>query len=569
MRKAVLLIQDKKIQQELSPLLGRCYRLSIGKLGAQAEADFDLCVLDRGAFKQLLAKAGTQPASREELERLADFSRFNPNPVFEVAPDGKLLFANDAAHQLAALVGMTVSAMLPSECVAIVQECLATGRSKLCVETRLGLCTISWSFFPSTDRHAVHCYAGDITERLNLEAQLRQSQKLEAIGQLAGGVAHDFNNMLTAILGYSNLLLLSEAALPPNAGDALRQIVNSAERAAGLTRQLLAFSRKQSMRPEPLDLNALIGNLAKMLRRIIGEDIKLNLGYSAQLPPILGDAGALEQVLLNLVVNARDSMSQGGQLTISTSFASLGAEQRQTHPEARAGEFVRLSVTDTGCGIPAEILSRIFEPFFTTKEAGKGTGLGLATVRGIVQQHQGWIEVESYEGVGSNFIVYLPARPDLKAAVRPGAQVPLVEGRGETVLLVEDEAAVRQVTRTALEQCRYRVLEASSGLTAREAWRSQAGNIDLLLSDVVMPDGLSGRALAEELRAEKPGLKVLLVSGYGLEKVDGTWANRMGIRCLQKPFVLHALARAVRDCLDGRALGPLAQPQDSQSLGGA
>jgi nitrogen-specific signal transduction histidine kinase len=240
MRNAVLLVQ-KEIEQQLTPLLGRFYRLSAGKPGSQLEGDFDLFVLDREAFKELPARAGTKPASCEELERLADFSRLNPNPIFEFAPDGTLRFANDAAHQLAALVGMSVSAIMPSDCAAIVQECLATGRSKLRVETRLGPRTVSWSFFPIPHRHAVHCYAGDITDRLSLEEQLRQAQKLEAIGQLAGGVAHDFNNMLTGILGFTSLLL-AEPDQPQRNLEALKQIANCAERAANLTRHLLTFN---------------------------------------------------------------------------------------------------------------------------------------------------------------------------------------------------------------------------------------------------------------------------------------------------------------------------------------
>jgi two-component system cell cycle sensor histidine kinase/response regulator CckA len=551
MQKAVLLIRDAKVRRQLTPLLGRSYHVSTGESAGQLKEDFDLCVLDHGALDELLAKTIVPDTAVKESERMPGFSHSGPDYVFEFASNGILTYANEAVHKLAAQSGTTASAILPTQCGSIVRECLAGGKDKHHIETRLGSHPMAWSFFPIPSRHVVWCYARDITEQLNVETQLRQSQKLQAVGQLASGVAHDFNNMLTAILGHTSLLL-AEKNQPPRTLDSLKQIAEAAERAACLTRQLLAFSRQQSMRPQPLDVNEVIGNLTKMLRRIIGEDIKLNFGYSPYLPPVLGDACMLEQIVLNLAVNARDAMPKGGQLTISTACDTVSDERAHKHPNARPGRFVRFSVTDTGCGIAADVAPHIFEPFFTTKDVGKGTGIGLATVHGIVQQHEGWVEVESFEGIGSNFIIYLPARPDLKAASHPSSKTMLVEGRGETVLLVEDESVVRQVARTALERCGYQVLEASSGVTAREVWRQQAGHIDLLLSDMVMPDGVSGQTLAKELRAEKPDLKVLLVSGYGLGKPDEAWAKRMDVRYLQKPFALSTFTQAVRDCLEGR-----------------
>jgi signal transduction histidine kinase len=391
----------------------------------------------------------------------------------------------------------------------------------------------------------------EVSERRKVEAQFLQSQKMEAFGQLAGGVAHDSNNILAVILGYTNLLMEGEEC-SAELKEQLKQVYSAGERASNLTRQLLTFSRKKEMQVNPLDLNEVIGNITKMLGRIIGEDIKLQCKYDSNLPLVQADEGMMEQVLMNLAVNARDAMSKGGQLIIATDRADTDAAYAQHNPEARVGEFVRLSVQDTGCGMPPEIMARIFEPFFTTKGVGKGTGLGLATVFGIAKQHQGWIEVESEVGVGTTFKVFLPASARLPAGAEKAAVKTQIRGGSETILLVEDEAALRELTKIILQRFGYRVVEAGSGLEALSLWKEQGPQIDLLLTDMVMPDGLTGRELAVKLRATKPGLKVIYTSGYSTESEGTAFRTLEAARFLQKPYQSQKLAQTVRDCLDAR-----------------
>jgi PAS domain S-box-containing protein len=392
----------------------------------------------------------------------------------------------------------------------------------------------------------------NITERKALEADLRQAQKMEAIGQLAGGVAHDFNNMLAVMRGNAELLLLEVNPHNARASEGLKQITAAAERAANLTRQLLAFSRKQVMQSRPVLLNEIVADLTKMLKRIIGENIDLQCHYGASLPYVRADTGMIEQVLINLVVNARDAMPSGGQLHISTELATFNAVSARANPEARPGQFVRLIVRDTGEGIAPANLPRIFDPFFTTKDPGKGTGLGLATVYGIVKQHEGWVEVVSRPGTGAAFHIYLPAsRLSAAKAAAPSAEPPL-RGGSETILLVEDDAAVRLVTRRVLESLGYKVWEATQAREAMEIWGVHAGEIDLLLSDIVMPDGTSGRELAEQLRIQSADLKIILMSGYSPETAgrETEFFRRSEIRFLQKPCSSNVLLDAVRNCLD-------------------
>ncbi len=402
----------------------------------------------------------------------------------------------------------------------------------------------------------------DITERKQLEAQLRQAQKMDGIGQLAGGVAHDFNNLLAVMRGNADLLLMEEEQNAPQTNECLKHIAAAAERAASLTRQLLIFSRKQAMQSEPLALNELVQNLIKMLKRVIREDIRLECRYAERLPFVQADPGMLEQVLLNLVVNARDAMPGGGQLLITTKGVTLDAAYAQMNPEARAGEFVCLSVSDTGTGIAPEHLGRIFEPFFTTKEPGKGTGLGLATVYGIVKQHQGWVEVSSRVGEATTFQILLPAvlAPAKAAAVPAGAPL---RGGDETILLVEDEYSVRMIMRRVLETFKYKVLEAGCAREAVEVWDQHPGEIALLLSDIMMPEGVTGRDLAEKLRAQKPELKVIFMSGYSAEVVgkDTEFFRRTGSCFLHKPCSTATLLQTVRQSLDAQQL-----VQDSKEL---
>jgi len=390
----------------------------------------------------------------------------------------------------------------------------------------------------------------DITERKQLEEQLRQSQKMEAFGQLAGGVAHDFNNLLTVILGHIALLQLHESTNSEQAAG-LVEIAKAAERAANLTRQLLTFSRRQLFQPKPIDLNEVVANTSKMLQRLIGEHIGLETHFAPGGAPVMADRTMIEQILINLAVNSRDAMPKGGRLIIQTATIAISEADAQVNPKTHPGAFIRLKVTDTGCGIGPKEQERLFEPFFTTKEVGKGTGLGLATVFGIVAQHGGWIEVESEVNAGATFCVYLPRLAESEKSQTEFAPVPEVRGGNETILLVEDEAPVRSLARTLLERKGYQVIEAASGLRALEIWQKQRDTIDLLFTDMVMPDGLSGRELAARLVAEKPGLKVIYTSGYTDDMLGENSPLRNNPNFLEKPFISHKLLKQVRDCLDG------------------
>ena len=397
--------------------------------------------------------------------------------------------------------------------------------------------------------HAVGV-AADITERKQLQEQLLQAQKMEALGQLAGGIAHDFNNLLTVINGYASLTLVRED-LPEDVLRPLQQIYSAGERAVNLTRQLLVFSRKESVQLKSLDLNEGITETATMLGRLIGEHIGLMLSLHPGLPPVEAHMGMIEQVLVNLAVNARDAMPRGGKLAIATEPVEIGAAQVRNHPRRRPGRFARLSVSDTGSGIPPDVLPRIFEPFFTTKKAGEGTGLGLAMVFGIVETHHGWVEVESRLGEGTTFSIFLPqALPAAPAAAPQAGQDRRVAGGAETILLVEDEDAVREFARAALQHFGYRVLQASTGKEALETWKWHSSRIKLLLTDMVLPDNLSGLELARRLRSENPALKVICASGYTREMINRLAASPEKIRFLQKPYQPRPLAQAVRECLD-------------------
>ncbi|WP_168219430.1 PAS domain-containing protein [Limnoglobus roseus] len=391
----------------------------------------------------------------------------------------------------------------------------------------------------------------DVTARYNLEAQFRQAQKMEAFGQLAGGVAHDFNNLLTVINGYTALLLEELPSDDPSRLP-LDEVQKAGERSAALTRQLLAFSRQQVPAPRVLDLNTVVGDLAGLIRRLIGEDVRLTTAFARGLWPVLADAGQVEQVLVNLCVNARDAMPTGGRLAVTTRNAVVAAGETADHPDARPGPHAVLTVTDTGCGMPPEVQARIFEPFFTTKGVGKGTGLGLATVFGIVKQAGGHVRVRSAVGAGSTFEVYLPGAAEAAVApdeaIKPGLRPP-AQGR-ETVLVVEDEDRVRAFVRTVLEGCGYLVLEAADGAAAVATAATHPGPVDLLLTDVVMP-GAGGRAAAEQVIVRYPSIRVLYMSGYTDDAVLRHGVAVEGVHFLQKPFTPAALAARVRQILDG------------------
>jgi two-component system cell cycle sensor histidine kinase/response regulator CckA len=387
----------------------------------------------------------------------------------------------------------------------------------------------------------------DITEQLRLEAQLRQSQKMEAVGRLAGGVAHDFNNLLTVILGTTEILLAEAQPSDPMHVD-LTEIKSAGERAAGLTRQLLAFSRQQVLEPRVIDLNALIPNVERMLGRIIGEDIQLHAVLADGLGSVLADPGQIEQVILNLAVNSRDAMPQGGMLTIETANVDLDADYASDHVSVRPGRYVMLAVTDTGTGMDAATRAQIFDPFFTTKPKGKGTGLGLSTVYGIVKQSGGVIWLYSEPGRGATFKIYLPRVHEPTESHEPLKATASVTGT-ETILSVEDEEAVRTITRKMLEKRGYRVFSAASGEEALRIVEEHPGSISLLITDVIMP-AMSGRVLAEQLEQIQPKLQVLYVSGYTDEAIMQHGVLAEGVNFLQKPFTAEALARKVRQVLD-------------------
>jgi two-component system, cell cycle sensor histidine kinase and response regulator CckA len=388
----------------------------------------------------------------------------------------------------------------------------------------------------------------DVTQQRSLEAQFRQAQRLEAVGRLAGGVAHDFNNILTAITGYSDLLLEDLGPEDPKRPD-VEEIQAAARRAAALTRQLLAFSRKQVFQTRVLDLNEVVRTLENMLRRLIGEDIKLEVALASGLGAVRADPGQIEQVILNLAVNSRDAMPGGGRLTIESANVDLDDAYAREHAGAVPGPYVLLAVSDTGVGIDAETRAHIFEPFFTTKEQGKGTGLGLATVYGIIKQSGGYVAVYSEPGRGATFKIYLPRVEATPDATIPALAEPPVAGGGETILLAEDDPSVRAVVSDVLAQKGYRVLRAGDGQSALEMAGAQPGRIHLLVTDLVMP-GMTGRELADALTALRPGTPVLYISGYTDDAVVRHGVLEEGMPYLQKPFTPRALTAKVREVLD-------------------
>jgi signal transduction histidine kinase/CheY-like chemotaxis protein len=499
----------------------------------------------------LLAMAEARRRAESDLENLAAFTQLNPNPVMELAADGTLTYFNAAARKLADLVEHEhPRTILPSNVPTIVRTCVQTGNSRVNLETQVEGRTLSWSFHPVSGSQVVHAYVEDITERLNLAAQLRHSQKMESIGQLAAGVAHDFNNMLTIIQGHSGMLL-AKSSQRPELQDSAQAIYFAAERAANLTKQLLMFSRKNVIQRQQADLREVVSHMNKMLQRLLGETISLVFCPPPKLPLVNVDAGMVEQVIMNLAVNARDAMPKGGTLTIKTHHVELNDAYAQTHPEARPGAFVCLRVTDTGCGMDAYTQARIFEPFFTTKEVGKGTGLGLATVYGIVKQHEGWLEVESKVGAGTSFSLFFPATGQA-TEMQPdsAAPAPEIKGGKEKILIVEDEPVLRDMAHVILQECGYKILMAGSGREALEIWEKQKDTIDLVLTDMVMPEGISGMDLAHRLLKTKPNLRLIFASGYSMDEMDTEFVRKGHASFLQKPYTHVTLAKAVRDCLD-------------------
>jgi len=390
----------------------------------------------------------------------------------------------------------------------------------------------------------------DITERKHLEEQFRQAQKMVAVGRLSGGIAHDFNNLLGVIIGYGEIVQERTASTDPLRGS-IDEILKASHRAASLTRQLLAFSRQQVLDPKVLDLNAVVKDMEKMLQRLIGEDVELKTDLHPALALIKADEGQIEQVVLNLAVNARDAMPRGGKLILSTSNFHMDQDFVRRYPyPVQIGDYVLFAVSDTGIGMDAATKARIFEPFFTTKEKGKGTGLGLSTVYGVVKQSGGYIEVASEPNAGAAFKIYLP-KVEAALAQAPQTELPASLQGTETILLVEDEPALRILAHHQLESCGYSVLEAGCGADALELARKHSGTIHALLTDVVMP-GINGRILAEELLRHRPQLRVVYMSGYTGQVVGANGVLDEGSCFLPKPFTREALARKLREALEGR-----------------
>ena len=516
----------------------------------------------RGVMVDITALKQTTEALRVSNQTLQALIEASPLAIHALVPDGTVTLWNPAAERIfgwsaAEAVGRPNPIIPPDklpEHEALRARVLA-GEGFTEVELKRQRkdgtpIDISLSTAPLRDAAGaatgIVAIAADITQRKQLEAQLRQAQKLEAIGRLAGGVAHDFNNLLTAILGYTELLLLRLDPQDPLRLD-VAEIKAAADRAAALTRQLLVFSRKQVLQPKILDLNGVVRGVEKMLRRLLGDDVNVVTVLAEPLRPLQADPGQLEQILLNLAVNARDAMPQGGTLTLRT--AAITRASPGGTPPVPPGSYVRLQVADTGVGMDSATLAHLFEPFFTTKDPGQGTGLGLATVYGIVQQSGGTISVASAPGAGTTLSVDFPAVAAPLPPALPGAIAPSLPRGAETLLLAEDDAGVRGVVTEILRGLGYTVLVAATGPAALATGRAHPGPLHLLLTDVVMPE-LSGPELAVTLTTERPDLRVLYMSGYTEEAVIQHGVTGKQVAFLRKPFMPEALARKVRTILD-------------------
>jgi two-component system cell cycle sensor histidine kinase/response regulator CckA len=391
----------------------------------------------------------------------------------------------------------------------------------------------------------------DITERRHLEEQFRQSQKMEAVGRLSGGIAHDFNNLLGVIIGYAEFLQERLDSTNPLRASA-DEILMAGKRAASLTRQLLAFSRQQVLDPKVLDMNSVVPDMEKLLRRLIGEDIELTTALVTDLGKVKADQGQLEQVIMNLAVNARDAMPTGGRLLLKVENTIMDEEFVRRYPyPVQLGPYVLLTVTDTGCGMDAETKARAFEPFFTTKEKGKGTGLGLSTVYGVVKQSGGYIDIDSAPGVGTTFKIYLPRVHEPLHREKAPSKPAVMKSGNETILVAEDETSLRTLTSTTLELSGYTVLQARDGLDALEVSRKHTGTIDLLLTDMVMP-GMGGRVLAEELGRQRRDIKIVYMSGYTGQAVGSQGPVEPGSFYLHKPFTREVLTQKIREALESQ-----------------
>jgi PAS domain S-box-containing protein len=406
------------------------------------------------------------------------------------------------------------------------------------------------NLYDVVDKKVIQCNIRDITDRKLLETKIQQAQKMEAVGQLAGGVAHDYNNILTSTLLQLSLLL-EDPSLSTSTRGTIQQLEVEAKRAAVLTRQLLLFSRRQALQLKPINLTAVLTNLVKMLQRLLSKDVHLDFRAAEYPLWVEADAGMIEQVVTNLCLNAQDAMGpKGGRLAVEARLVELASDPPHQNTGARPGRFVRLSVTDSGCGIEPAALEHIFEPFFTTKGPGKGTGLGLSTVFGIAKQHRGWVEVASQLGKGATFRVFLPALAEIPVVVPPEAPASEVPIGEETVLLVDDEKTIRDMVALALKRFGYRVLQARNGEEALQVWKDHEQEIDLLFTDMKMPGGMDGLELFERLKRTKPELKGIVSSGYTDRILNVPECIPLGITLLPKPYDVKTLASTVRACLN-------------------
>jgi PAS domain S-box-containing protein len=508
---------------------------------------------------EVAERTAAEQALRRSEERFSKAFRSSPVPMLIQTPDGKHCL--DANGSLLELIGAESEALLAGELSlwaeeeegAEIRDALASRRAvrdfattvrSSSGEIREVLVSAENLELGSSPYHLL--ILQDITDRVRLENELRQAQKMEAVGRLAAGVAHDFNNILTVILGNTSMQLRNPH-LDEKISASLHQVERAAERATALTRQLLAYSRKQMIQRRPMALNEIVEQTVTMLRRIIGEHIAIDLQLAPELPPIFADPSNVDQVIMNLALNARDAMSDGGKLTIATVRVEIDEAAHAKNPEAQRGPHICLAVKDTGYGMDEATVSRIFEPFFTTKDPGKGTGMGLATVYGVLKQHGGWLEVDSAPRRGTTIRAFFPISMD--GIAQAPAKIEKVAADAPTdritILVVEDEEMLREFVCDALSALGYRVLSAANGRVALDVWAAHRDEIDLLLTDVVMPESVSGRQLAHKLIVDKPDLKVIFTSGYSAELFGEEFEREKEHIFLAKPYLPDRLARTV------------------------
>ncbi|MBM3844943.1 MAG: response regulator [Verrucomicrobia bacterium] len=516
-------------------------------------------VLFRGTSVRLLVVQDRREQRRVEsvISQLATFAQENPNPILIFSADGRITYYNSAALEMANKFGRDhPSYCVPPQATAVVESCMISNERRERVVWEMSGRSFAWSFFPHRSSGVVHALVTEITDQRKLEEQLRHSQRLEGVGRLAGGVAHQFSNLLTVIQGQAELIAQSEA-LSPQARGAMQQLLHATETAARMTCQLKSFSRRNQVRTEAVQLLDITEDLRAVMSAALGESIRFSLELDPAVPAIMADRALMEQVFLNLAMNAQDAMPDGGELVVAISRVDIPQGRLPRHPESRPGSFVRVTFTDTGCGMDPRILPYVFEPFFTTKSSDSVSGLGLSTTYGIIRQHNGWIEVASQRGLGTTFQVYLPEAPSWATEDQAAGDVGAGGDRKpseEVVLVVEDEPAVRHTLRSMLLHEGFQVIEAGSALEALGLWRTRQSEITVLLTDLVMPSGISGQELARHLQASKAELTVIYTSGYGIDSVGRGLPVEVGVNFLQKPFAARDFTLALQRCkaMNGR-----------------